>query len=315
MSNVDIDFKPRSTIAVLAVALILVLGYASVYVIKSGTVGVVSRFGKYSDIISTAGLHFKIPLIENVTTMDIKMQTVNYAGHDQGVRNTDGIIQKEVLDVLDAQNVAYNIELTVRYTPNGQKMPMILTEYGENYFEKAINPVVRDIARNVGGQYRVETIADKREAIQQEIKAELAKAFKGLPFILNDANLRKIDLPPAIRAKIQDVQIAKQEEEKLKIDVRKAEQSKLVIQTQAEAAKSKQIIAAEADAQQQRLRADAKAYSVKVESVAQAEANKRLAQSLTNLLVKQNQIDKWNGQVPSVQAGEGTGLLLQMDKK
>jgi len=315
VSNPDFNFKPRSSLAVLIVVLILGIGYSSVYVIQSGTVGVLSRFGKYSDTVSTAGLHFKIPLIEAVSTMDVKMQTVNYAGHDQGVRDNDGIIQKEVLDVLDAQNMAYNIELTVRYTPNGQKMPLILTEYGRNYFEKAINPVVRDIARNVGGQYRVETIADKREAIQHEIKGELAKAFKGLPFILNDANLRKIDLPPAIRAKIQDVQIAKQEEQKLKIDVRKAEQSKLVIQTQAQAAKSKQIIAAEADAQQQRLRADAKAYAVKVKSIAQASANARLAKSLTQLLVKQNQIDKWDGKVPTVQAGEGTGLLLQMDKK
>lgn len=40
--------------------------------------------------------------------------------------------------------------------------------------------------------------------------------------------------------------------------------------------------------------------------------NERISASLTPLLVKQNQVEKWSGQVPTVQSGEGTGLLFNM---
>ena len=97
------------------------------------------------------------------------------------------------------------------------------------------------------------------------------------------------------------MQEAKQEEERLKIINRQAEQNKQITITNAQAEKEKIIIAAQADAESTLTRAKA-----------QAEANERISQSLTPLLVKQNQIEKWNGTVPSVVSGDGTGLLFNM---
>ena len=161
---------------------------------------------------------------------------------------------------------------------------------------------MRDVVRDVGGKYNVETIADHRDAINTEIRDRLAKEFEALPFTFDNAVLRKISLPGNIMAKITAVQEAKQEEERLKIVNRQAEQQKAITITNAEAEKAKIVIAAQADAEATLTRADA-----------QAKANRKLSESLTPLLVQQNQIEKWNVTVPQV-TGSGSGLILQLGK-
>lgn len=284
--------------AVALFVLVTVLG--SFYTIESGKVGVIQTFGRYQEAVSQPGLHWKRPFIDTVLEKDVKLQTANYAGSDDP-DDGDGIINKPHLDVLDAKNVSYDIELSVMFTPVAEKMPEILSTYGENYFDKKINPIVRDVVRDVGGKYSVETISDHRDAINSEIRSRLVEEFKPLPFIFGDAALRKLQLPQNIMQKIVAVQEAKQEEERLKIINRQAEQNKQITITNAEAEKAKQIIAAQAEAE-----------SVLTKAKAQAEANERISASLTPLLVKQNQVDKWSGAVPTVMSGDGTGLLFNM---
>lgn len=280
---------------------VLSIMLGSFYTIDSGKVGVVQTFGKYHDSVSLPGLHWKTPFIDHVVEEDVKLQTVNYAG-SQDEEDQDGIINKPHLDVLDSKNVAYDIEITVTFTPVAEKIPHILTAYGTNYYDKKLNPIVRDVVRDVGGNYSVETIADHRDAINTEIKSRLAAEFKELPFTLDDAALRKLQLPNNIMAKITAVQEAKQEEARLRIVNQQAEQNKQITITNAEAEKAKVTIAAEATAQ-----------AILTEAEAQAEANRKISNSLTELLVKQHQIEKWDGSVPQV-TDAGSGLILQLGK-
>ena len=291
----------RSAMAILGlVFLSTVLG--SFYTIDSGTVGVIQTFGRYNETVSLPGLNWKKPFIDTVVEADVKLQTVNYAGGNDEM-DESGIINKPHLDVLDAKNVAYDIEITVTFTPMAERMPEILTIYGSNYYDKKLNPIVRDVVRDVGGKYSVETIADHRDAINTEIRTRLAEEFKPLPFTFDNAAMRKLSLPINIMQKITAVQEAKQEEERLKIVNRQAEQQKAITITNAEADKAKIVIAAQADAEATLTKAEA-----------QSRANRKLAESLTPLLVQQNQVDRWNGTVPQVTGG-GAGLILQLNKK
>lgn len=292
--------KVRLFLVVVVALILLTAVLGSFYTIDSGRVGVIQTFGRYQDAVSTPGLHWKRPFIDTVIDMDVKLQSANYAGN-QDEEDSDGIIYKPHLDVLDAKNVSYDIEMSVMFTPVAEKMPEILTTYGANYFDKKINPIIRDVVRDVGGKYSVETIADHRDAINSEIRTRLLEQFKPLPFIFSDAALRKIQLPQNIMQKIVAVQEAKQEEERLKIINRQAEQNKQITITNAQAEKEKIIIAAQADAEATATRARA-----------QAEANARIAGSLTPLLVQQNQIEKWQGNVPQVVGGENTNLLYNL---
>jgi len=296
-----IGWLKRAALGIVALVF-LSTALGSFYTIESGKVGVIQTFGKYNETVSLPGLHWKRPFIDTVVEQDVKLQTVNYAGGSDE-RDESGIINKPHLDILDAKNVAYDIEVTVTFTPVAEKMPEILTTYGSNYYDKRLNPIVRDVVRDVGGKYNVETIADHRDSINTEIRARLADEFKVLPFTFDNAALRKISLPANIMAKITAVQEAKQEEERLRIVNRQAEQQKAITITNAEAEKAKIVIAAQADAEATLTRAEA-----------QARANRKIAESLTPLLVQQNQIERWDGSVPQV-TGSGSGLILQLNKK
>jgi regulator of protease activity HflC (stomatin/prohibitin superfamily) len=295
----EMDIKKYLTIIVGLFFFITAMG--SFYTIDSGYVGVIQRLGKYNEVPVTPGLHWKLPFIDTVHKIDVKLQTVNYSG-TQDEQDSDGIIFKPQLDVLDAKNVHYDIELTILFTPVGEKMPAILTTYGSNYYDKKLNPIVRDVVRDVGGKYNVESIADHRDGINTEIKQRLAEEFKSLPFLFEEAALRQLKLPGNIMQKIVAVQEAKQEEERLKIVNRQAEQNKQITITNAEAEKEKVVIAAQAEAE-----------SVSIRAKAQAEANRRIADSLTPLLVRQNEIERWDGTVPATLVSEGkSGMLLSI---
>lgn len=59
--------------------------FSSIYVIEEGTRGVVLRFNKIIGL-SEPGLHFKMPLIDSVKTIDAKIQTTNSSNNNNEQR-------------------------------------------------------------------------------------------------------------------------------------------------------------------------------------------------------------------------------------
>jgi HflC protein len=59
--------------------------FSSIYVIEEGTRGVVLRFNKIIGL-SEPGLHFKMPLIDSVKTIDAKIQTTNSSNNNNEKR-------------------------------------------------------------------------------------------------------------------------------------------------------------------------------------------------------------------------------------
>jgi len=289
----------------------IVLLIQSTYTIKDGTVGVLVTFGKYSDEVKSPGIHFKIPLVQSVIIQDVKMQSAHYKGN-KDLPDEHGIVNKPSITVMDMKNLPISIEMTVQYTPNREEMPTILRTFGSNYFEKKINPVIRAISRDVIGMYEAETIAIERQKIGVELKASLAKEFETMPFILNDVALRNIRLPASVQNKIMQVQEAKQEEERLKMAEKQAEVQKRIQVIDARREAEKKVIAAKASAEQQVIAAKAEAEKITLQSKAVASANKRVSASLTQLLVKQHVVEKWDGAYPKTMLSSDAHMLLSL---
>ena len=96
------------------------------------------------------------------------------------------------------------------------------------------------------------------------------------------------------------------EQTKLRTEIEQA-QLLVVAQTDAErrviaanADAQEREILAEADASVKQIEADAAAYAVRVQAEAEAEANALIAASLTEQLVAYQEIQQWDGALPSV---------------
>jgi regulator of protease activity HflC (stomatin/prohibitin superfamily) len=284
-----------------------------IYTVNSGTVGVLSTFGELSDEVQLPGIHFKIPMVQKVHIMDIKMQTANYQDRSD-MTDRDGVLQRPSIIVLDSKNLSIGMEITVQFTPDASKGKEILSTYGINYFEKLINPIIRDVIRDVVSQYQAEDIAFKRSLISVELNRILMTKFENLPFILNDMQLRDIDLPQIVRKKIEEVQLAKQEEQRLAMIEKQAAKNQSIKTIEANTKLIEVTTQAKADAEKKRIEAEAKAFQIEKEATAVAQANLEIAKSLSADLIRYESIKRWNGEYPKMLLSGQDNSIIQLPK-
>ena len=95
-----------------------------------------------------------------------------------------------------------------------------------SYYE-IVNPVVRNIVRNVVGGFNAEELPTRRNEIATMIENGIRtqiESLEGKPVSVESVQLREIVLPPKIKDQIERVQIANQEAERVRYEVQRAKQ-------------------------------------------------------------------------------------------
>ena len=70
--------------------------------------------------------------------------------------------------------------------------------------------------------------------------------------------------------------------------------------------------AAEADSDTAIIAAKAEAERIRIEAEATAEANRTIAESLNDAILRNKTIEKWDGQLPRVTTGEGSTPMISV---
>ncbi|WP_297914761.1 SPFH domain-containing protein [uncultured Campylobacter sp.] len=273
------------------IALIALLVIAKPFVtIQSGEVGIKSNLGKYDPTPLGAGLHFFVPFIQDVFVVDTRTRIINYTSSEDmsaGIATKSGtaggIISKNSLSVLDSRNLPVSIDITVQYRLNEATAPNTIAEWGFLWEDKIIDPRVKDVVRSVIGNYAAEELPTKRDEIAKAIDDGIRKNIEALPNSPVDllaVQLREIILPAKVKEQIESVQIAKQEAERTKYEVERANQEAL-----------KKAALAKGNADAVKIEAQGRADAAKIEADAQAYANKEIAKSLDANLLSLKQIE------------------------
>lgn len=271
---------------VVAVVIVLLVLFAKPFiVINSGEVGIKVTAGKYNITPLQPGIHFFIPIVQDVIIVDTRVRTINFSRtEDMGVvSKNQGIFRNDAINVMDSRGLTVSIELTVQYRLNPQTAPQTIATYGLSWEQKIINPVVRDVVRSAVGRYPAEEIPTKRNEIAGLISADISKEvakFPNSPVELSSVQLREIVLPLNIKEQIEKVQIARQESERVRYEVERSKQ---------EAEKVAALAKGEADAN--RIRAQGVADSIVIEAKAKSQANKSIGQSLDDRLLRLREIE------------------------
>jgi regulator of protease activity HflC (stomatin/prohibitin superfamily) len=268
---------------IIAVVVILVLAKPFT-IIQEGERGILSTNGKYSDNALMPGLHFIVPVIQKVYIVDTKVRIINYAtGLESGTNNVaSGISVKPAITVLDKRGLPVAIELTVQYRLNSQFAAQTISNWGFSWEDKIINPVVRDIVRNIVGKYDAESLPQMRNTIATEIESGIRESVVSLensPADLQSVQLREIVLPVKVKEQIEQVQIAKQQVQRAEQEVQRAEQEAL-----------RRAAEARGVAEKARIEAQGIADAVTIEADAKAKANLLIAKSLTTQLLQLEQL-------------------------
>jgi len=305
--------KPTAIYAILGVILLILTTILWPFaIIESGTVGVKVRLGKFDNEELQPGIHMIVPLIEDVIKIDTKVHTMNYKG-TKDLPDKEGVIFKPSISVLDERGLPVRIELTTLYKVVPDQASELLQEWGKNWEDKLVNPTIRDVVRDVIGQYPAELLPIKRQEIavkiENQIKENMRKTSKNKVEVVG-VQLRDIKLPPKIAQKIEEVQIAKQEAEKMKYVEEKALKEQKVKKIKAETDKMEKIIKAEAEAARKIKEAEGKAKARILEAEAQAKANKLLSQSIDNKVLKWKSLQVQEKLTEAIKENKNNNIFL-----
>jgi len=284
LPKIDFNLSGKSGVIYFLVAVVILLVLAKPFtIIEEGERGILSTNGKYQDQALLPGLHFIIPVIQKVYVVDTKVRIINYAARiEASGGNKAGINVKPAVTVLDKRGLPVSIELTVQYRLNSQFAAQTISNWGFSWEDKIINPVVRDVVRNVVGKYDAESLPQMRNTIAVAIETGVRESVAGLknaPAVLQSVQLREILLPPKVKDQIERVQIAKQEVQKAEQEVERAKQEAFKLAAEAEGT-----------AQKARIEAQGKADAITIDADAKSKANYLISKSLTPRLLELEQL-------------------------
>ena len=169
------------------VALLLLLGSSSIFVIDEGLVGIVVQFGKVkrtSDssepIVYQPGLHLKWPLIDEVRKLDARIQTMD--------GQADRFVTAEKKDLIIDSYVKWRIEDFAKFflaTGGGNRVQ------AEALLKRKINNGLRS---EIGGRTIKDIVSGERTEVMEDALKKMASSSE-LGIKVVDVRIKQINLP------------------------------------------------------------------------------------------------------------------------
>jgi regulator of protease activity HflC (stomatin/prohibitin superfamily) len=284
-------FAPEAIAKVGGVLLALVLGggmlvFSSAYTQEVGEAKVIKNFdGTIEREDVTAGLDWKAPW-QDAVDFDITGQQAIYKGNGQATSDGEKVNGPEIT-AQDKDGVSSNIDVAIRYSVKPDSVSEIFSVYKsqENFVARLIDQDIRSVVRNIPSTYSTVDVLAKRSELESKIVEGLKSRWEKQGVVVDSVALQGIRYPQVVQDRFTDAQNAKTQ----------------VVQEQAKLESTK--ISA-----QQRI----------VEAEAQAEANRKLAASLTPEVLQSQQLstlEKLGASGNVFVVPNGSNPLITVDKK
>jgi regulator of protease activity HflC (stomatin/prohibitin superfamily) len=158
-------------VAALVVGCIATLGF---YIVKQWEKVAVLRFGKIIKIAST-GINFKIPFVDTLYRVDMRMQTIDLRGQSAITKDSISVGLDAVvfMKVEDPEKVILNVV---------------------NYYE-AVTKYAQTSMRNIVGQYKLDELLSSREQVAASIKSIIDELAQQWGIDIARTELQEINLP------------------------------------------------------------------------------------------------------------------------
>lgn len=296
------SFKVIRRLAALAIAVFLALivlpnCFATVPV---GSTGIMLTMGKVEDTALSEGMHFKIPFVQRIVSMDNRVKKLELS--------TEAFSK-------DIQTVSAT--LAVNYRLQTEKTFEIYKTTGTAYEDNLIVPATHEVLKSVCAQYTAEELISKRAESSDKMRDELDAKLSQIGISITDFNIIDFDFSDEFISAVESKQVAEQLKKKAATEnetaIAQAEREKQVSIKQSEAEAERVRIAAEAQAQSTLIAAQAEADAVKLAADAEAYRLEQIGKQLTDKTILNTLADNWNGELPGV-IGAGAAGILNLDE-
>ncbi len=281
------------------IALVVIVLFVCTVRIPAGYVGVVYNMnGGISDRTLTQGFHVISPT-QNVTTYSIGIEQSYLTASKDGDSSDD-----ESFEVPSNDGKGLTVDMTFTYRYDADRVADTFTRFkgqsGKDVKNSFIKPNIMSWTKEVTAKYSViDLLGDKRATLNSELTDYLKQKFEPYGIVIESVSLINIDPDEETRSAVQKKVNAQQDLELAKIEQQTANVN---------AEKEKEVAITKANQEKETAQINAEAKLI--EAQAQADANRLISQSLTPELIRQQMYDKWNGKLPTVQAGNDSSVIV-----
>ena len=239
----------------IAAAAVLIILANAFYIVGLDQQAIVLRFGQYQYAVNAdgsprrAGLHFKVPVVENVIyydkrNMGFDLESAEIIAADQQRLNVDAIARWRIKDPTQFFRAATSME-------NG------LAQLRQRF-----NAALRG---ELGKVSQPDIISGQRASVMQRIKTALQAQMTTLGIEIIDVRIRQADLPEANSQRVYERMKSQLQQ---KVNQYRAEGEGLYLSIVGEADKQVEVILAEANQKSQVLRGEGDAERNKIYAAA-----------------------------------------------
>lgn len=179
----------KNLIAVLVI-IAVILGFSSLFVVNEGERAIVIQFGKVQRDADTGmptvyepGLHFKLPLIEQVKRLDARFKTLD--------GDPDRFVTSEKKDLIVDSYVKWRIEDFARYylSTGGNKLQ------AEALLKQKVNNGLRS---EFGTRTIAQIVSGERSALMNQAMEQASTSSDELGIEIVDVRVKQINLPTEV---------------------------------------------------------------------------------------------------------------------
>jgi len=235
----------NKTVLIFFIIALSFLGLNSLFTMDERQQGLVLQFGEPKRVVQSSGLHFKLPLIQNVVRYDVRILE-----YDLPIEEVIAVYKKRML-----------IDSFTRFKIT-DPLEFYKTVGTESSVRNRLNSnVISSLRRVVGRVTLEELLSEERSNIMENIKVEVNNEASRFGIEVVDVRIRRADLPEANSQAIYERMISERVREAKEF---RAKGSEIAQKIRAEADKERTVILAEATKKSEILRGQGESESVNI---------------------------------------------------
>ena len=225
----------------------------SILVVPDGQAGVrISQLSGVQPGTLYAGTHLIVPLVDHVQLFDVRDRVFSTTA--LAVRND----KMEALEVQAREGLSVGLEVTVRYRIDPSRLAYIQANVPQPVDSEIVEPTVVAAFHEVAPNYIVRDLfSTKREEFRSRATQLITTRLAGDGIVVKEVLLKKVELPEEYAKGLEDLLLKEQEDDRTSVDAEIEQKKVAIAQSQAEAAKVREVKRAEGDAQSQVIMAKA----------------------------------------------------------
>jgi prohibitin 2 len=147
---------PLKLIVIAAVIIFILIFFKPWVQVGAGQRGIVLDFGAVQKKVLEEGLHLRIPVMQEVALMDVKVQKAE----------TDAAAASS-----DLQDVTSRVALNYHIAPD--QANIVYQKIGVHFKERIIDPAILEVVKAVTAKYTAEELITKRPAVSEAMRHNL----------------------------------------------------------------------------------------------------------------------------------------------